>query len=123
MGGHETATRNSGRRDIHGKAWRNVERLQRSAPSNDANRDGARDIHGQHSGRKIFYAARSAERRTVPIRGRKKTRQDHARGLRKSQSSPRPNPGPGTEAPELKHVWWRGSAPLGLGGAPSSHEP
>src|ERR1700687_2379517 len=101
MGGHETATRNSGRRDIHGKAWRTVERLRRSAPSNDANRDGARDIRGQHSGREIVDAARSAERRTVPTRGRAKTRQDHARGLRKSESSPGPNTRPGAEAPGL----------------------
>src|SRR5260370_38398154 len=100
MGGHETATCNSSRH-LHSEAWRDVERLRRKRPSNGANRDGARDIRGQRSGRKIFYAARSAERRIVPTRGRTKARQDHARGLRKSQSSPRPNARPDTEAPRV----------------------
>jgi hypothetical protein len=98
LGGHETAARNLNGRNLRREAWRGSERPQHSAPSNPAS------VRDQRSSREIVDAARSIERRTLPTRGRKKTRQDHTRGLRKSQSSPRPNPRPRTEAARLRAV-------------------
>src|SRR5450631_48004 len=117
MDGHQTATRNIGRRNNRSEACFCLDGLQRSPPSNPTHRDGVRGAPDQRSSRKIIDAARSAKRRNVPTRDRTKTRQDHACGLREGQSSPRPNAGAGAEAAELTEHTREGTSRPGSCGA------